>query len=199
MSFAGFFPPAEVLGSSYFDGSAIWDVDIFTAINKCIDKGYDEKDIIVDVILTSAANLKPVEAQNYKSINMLFRYLEVSSFYNSMDGLLRAKFSYKNVDFRYVIAPSGDIPSSLQPLNLDEKNIQKTFSMGVTDAANAIKKGPTATFDDIVHYYSMKKRGDAKIKKHTFGSFQQAKANGEFDKYNIFEDIYMRKYTYKLD
>lgn len=60
MSFAGFFPPAEVLGSSYFDGSAIWDVDIFTAINKCIDKGYDEKDIIVDVILTSAANLKPV-------------------------------------------------------------------------------------------------------------------------------------------
>lgn len=33
LSFAGFFPPADVLGSSYFDGSAVWDIDIFSAIN----------------------------------------------------------------------------------------------------------------------------------------------------------------------
>jgi len=35
MSFAGFFPPAEVLGSYYFDGSAVWDIDIFSAVNRC--------------------------------------------------------------------------------------------------------------------------------------------------------------------
>lgn len=33
MSFAGFFPPADVLGSAFFDGSAVWDIDIFSAIN----------------------------------------------------------------------------------------------------------------------------------------------------------------------
>jgi hypothetical protein len=113
MTFAGFFPPADVLGSSYFEGSAVWDVDIFSAINKCIDQGFSEQDIIVDVILTSAANLKQVTADDYKSVQMLFRYLEISSFYNSMDGLLRAKFAYQNVNFRYVIAPSGNIPSSI--------------------------------------------------------------------------------------
>ena len=47
---------------------------------------------------------------------MLFRYLEISSFYNSMDGLLRAKFAYEGVNFRCVITPSGNIPSSLYPL-----------------------------------------------------------------------------------
>jgi hypothetical protein len=52
---------------------------------------------------------------------MLFRYLEISSFYNSMDGLLRAKFAYKDANFRYVVTPSGSIPSSLYPLNLSEK------------------------------------------------------------------------------
>jgi predicted acylesterase/phospholipase RssA len=116
LSFAGFFPPAEVLGSSYFDGSAVWDIDIFSAINKCTAKGFKNEDIIVDVVLTSAANLKNVSAEDYKSISMLFRYLEISSFYNSMDGLLRAKFAYEGVDFRYVIAPSGSIPSSIRPL-----------------------------------------------------------------------------------
>ena len=116
LSFAGFFPPADVLGSSYFDGSAVWDIDIFSAINKCSAKGFANEDIIVDVVLTSAANLKNVTADNFKSINMLFRYLEISSFYNSMDGLLRAKFAYDGVNFRYVIAPSGNIPSSIRPL-----------------------------------------------------------------------------------
>lgn len=116
MSFAGFFPPAEVFGSYYFDGSAVWDIDIFSAINRCTEKGFKNEDIIVDVIMTSAANLKNVEAENYKSIQMLFRYLEISSFYNSMDGLLRAKFAYEGVNFRCVITPSQNIPSSLYPL-----------------------------------------------------------------------------------
>ena len=52
---------------------------------------------------------------------MLFRYLEISSFYNSMDGLLRAKFAYQDVNFRYIISPTGSIPSSLFPLSMDEK------------------------------------------------------------------------------
>ena len=116
MSFAGFFPPADVLGSQWFDGSAVWDIDIFSSINRCKDLGYKNRDIVVDVIMTSSANLKQVQADDYKSIGMLFRYLEISSFYNSMDGLLRAKFAYKDVDFRYVITPSQSMPSSLYPL-----------------------------------------------------------------------------------
>ena len=115
-SFPGFFPPAEVFDSKYFDGSAVYDIDIFTAINKCLDKGYKETDIVVDVVFTSSANLKEVDAKDYRSIGMLFRYLEISSFYSSMDGLLRAKFSYPKVNFRYAISPSKTLPSSMYPL-----------------------------------------------------------------------------------
>ena len=50
LSFAGFFPPAEVLGSYFFDGSAVWDIDIFSAINRCTEKGFKEQDIVVDMI-----------------------------------------------------------------------------------------------------------------------------------------------------
>ena len=116
LSFAGFFPPADVLGSYYFDGSAVWDIDIFSAVNRCKEKGFQNQDITVDVIMTSSANLKEVNASDYKSIQMLFRYLEISSFYNSMDGLLRAKFAYEGVNWRYAISPTASIPSSLKPL-----------------------------------------------------------------------------------
>jgi len=33
----GFFPPAEVLGTSWFDGSAVWDLDIFSGVNRCVE------------------------------------------------------------------------------------------------------------------------------------------------------------------
>jgi predicted acylesterase/phospholipase RssA len=115
-AFPGFFPPAEAFDSKWFDGSAVYDIDIFKAINKCEDNGYAEENIVIDVVLTSSAELKQVEAEDYKSIGMLFRYLEISSYYSSMDGLLRAKFSYPKANFRYAISPTATLPSSKYPL-----------------------------------------------------------------------------------
>lgn len=198
MSFAGFFPPADVLGSSFFDGSAVWDIDIFSAINRCTDLGFANTDIIVDVILTSSANLKDVQAEDYKSISMLFRYLEISSFYNSMDGLLRAKFAYDGVDFRYVISPSGSIPSSLNPMKMNQKQVEASFAMGLKDAQTVIDQQELgySSLDNMIHYHALKKTGDPSIMNHTMGSFNDAKNNGEFSDYDIMEDPYMRKYTY---
>jgi len=146
--------------------------------------------------MTSAANLKEVQAEDYKSIGMLFRYLEISSFYNSMDGLLRAKFAYQKATFRYVVTPTGSIPSSLYPLNLNEKQVNSAFAMGVKDAQDVINKGPQS-LDDLIHYHALKKTGNTQIAKHTYGSFLEAKNNGEFEAYDIMQDPYMRKYTYK--
>jgi len=58
LSIAGFFPPAELLDGYWFDGSAVWDLDVFSAINNCLEKGTAHEDIIVDVVFTSEADLK---------------------------------------------------------------------------------------------------------------------------------------------
>lgn len=115
---AGIFPPVEYNNTNYFDGSTIWDLDIFSVVNQCQAMGYADKDIVVDTILTSEKTLKVVDASNYKSIQMLFRYLEVSRYYSNMDGLLRAQFAYPDVTFRHTLAPSAEMPSSFYPLNL---------------------------------------------------------------------------------
>ena len=114
-AYAGFFPPVAAMGSEWFDGSTIWDLDIFSAVNKCLET-HDDKDVVVDVLMTSARTLKTVDASDYKSIHMLWRYLEVSRYYSSMDGLLRAQFAYPNITFRNIVSPTADLPSSLYPL-----------------------------------------------------------------------------------
>jgi hypothetical protein len=70
--------------------------------------------------------------------------------------------------------------------------------MGVKDANSAIEIGPAANFDNLVHYHALKKTGDERIMKHTYGSFVEAKAAGEFEDYDIMKDDFMRKYTYKV-
>ena len=69
-SLAGFFPPAESMGTSWFSGSTVWNLDIFSVVNKCLET-VASKDIVVDVILTSEKTLKQVDASNFNTIQVL--------------------------------------------------------------------------------------------------------------------------------
>ena len=69
---------------------------------------------------------------------MLMRYAEISSFYNSMDGLLRAKFAYSKANFRYVITPTGSIGSSITPFAMNEDKIQEVYNLGFSDAQKEV-------------------------------------------------------------
>ena len=51
-AYAGFFPPENAMGSSWFDGSTIWDLDVFSSVNKCLETHAPE-DIVVDILLTN--------------------------------------------------------------------------------------------------------------------------------------------------
>jgi hypothetical protein len=70
--------------------------------------------------------------------------------------------------------------------------------MGVGDANAALEQNCETSIDNLIHYHAMKKSGDERILKHTYGSFLEAKAKGEMGEYDIMEDDLMRKYTYKM-
>ena len=120
-AYAGFFAPEAAMGADWFDGSTIWDLDVFSAVNKCLETHAPE-DIVLDVLLTSTKSLKQVDASNYKSIDMLWRYLHVAHYYSVMDGLLRAQFAYPTINFRHIISPSADLPDTRYPLVSQARN-----------------------------------------------------------------------------
>jgi hypothetical protein len=181
-SYAGFFPPAESMGQTWFDGSVIWDLDIFSAVNKCLET-HEQKDVVVDVLLTSTRVLKQVDASNYNSIQMLIRYLEVARYYGHMDGLLRAQFAYPDVNFRHVVSPSADLASSHLPLYLDQAQVDSDVAIGLQDGI-AAASNPAAqqkATEDTFHFFSLKKKLDPRVKGISFESFQQMKAAGDFE------------------
>ena len=90
-SIPGYFAPVEAFGSTYFDGSAIWDIDVTSVINKCLLKtGGNQEDVIVDVIMVNNDTMPFQNTSDYNAFEMFFRYLAISRYYGIFDGLLRA-------------------------------------------------------------------------------------------------------------
>jgi hypothetical protein len=189
---AGVFPPTEFNNTDYFDGSTIWDLDIFSVVNQCQAMGFADTDIVVDVLLTSAKSLKVVDASDYHSIQMLWRYLEVSRFYSNMDGLLRAQFAYPDVDFRHVVAPSADMPSSFYPLNLEQSEVDQIWDLGVSDGTAAVQSATNTA--DLSQYFMLKKKMDKRLRGGvSFDAFMAMKTEGAFDNdKNLFQDKQMQ-------
>lgn len=187
-SYAGFFPPAESMDGTWFDGSVIWDLDIFSAVNKCLET-HDQKNITVHVLLTSEKTLKVVDASKFNSLEMGIRYLEVSRYYGHMDGLLRAQFAYPNVNF-VVIGPSEPLASAHLPLNLTTEQVQSDIQIGVQDGAAIPTPQDT---ENLFHFFSLKKKLDQRVKGIKYDQFLQMKSEGVFqENYNLLEDQHMR-------
>jgi hypothetical protein len=54
---------------------------------------------------------------------MLLRFLEIYWYYNTMNGLERAKSTHPNVNYRHVIAPSVTLPWNYLPLSLNSTQV----------------------------------------------------------------------------
>jgi hypothetical protein len=111
-----YFEPVKWNGSEYFSGEVVWNLDLFSVVNNCKKAGFPEDHIVVDVLMTTMSKLEHVDTRNFKSWQMIRRYLDISSHYSMMDGLLRAKYGFPHVSFRHVITPQTALPSNWYPM-----------------------------------------------------------------------------------
>eukprot|EP00345_Euplotes_harpa_P009257 CAMPEP_0168338370 /NCGR_PEP_ID=MMETSP0213-20121227/12789_1 /TAXON_ID=151035 /ORGANISM="Euplotes harpa, Strain FSP1.4" /LENGTH=350 /DNA_ID=CAMNT_0008344125 /DNA_START=25 /DNA_END=1077 /DNA_ORIENTATION=+ len=156
-AYPGFFEPiSDIDDKTYYDGATSFSINIGGAINKCKSLGFKESDIVLDIILNSAATIKDKDTSGYTSIPMLIRYLEIRLFYDSMDLLERAKDGFRTVQFRYTIAPTQKLDAGLLPFSFNQKQIQNMYSLGQKDARDAIARGVTVSTEDICDYTNKK-------------------------------------------
>ena len=50
-SLPGIFPPQHLNGNIFFDGGTVYNVNIASAVNQCLDDGFSQEDIIIDVLI----------------------------------------------------------------------------------------------------------------------------------------------------
>ena len=146
-------------GKVYLDGGVAYTLDIASAINHCKAKGFKESQITVDVIKCSGATFRVDDSSEYKTIKMGLRYLEIRNFYSGMDIVIRALASFKDVNFRYIIAPTTKLETGIVPFNFDPVEIEHNIQSGIRDAKAAISLGSGKSFDMLIDYTQKKLDG----------------------------------------
>lgn len=137
--------------------------------------------------MTSGSDLEKVDAAGYTSLEMLYRFIEVHFYYSAMDGLLRAKFAYPKVNFRYVVTPSKSLQWNLTPFAYNKATVDSIFDQGVSDAKKIMDKGEGIHFDDLTQYFALKKKNDSRVEGINFEDFLN-KRDLEMAGYSVLDD-----------
>lgn len=108
--------PIDFKDALWFSGSTIYEIDINSIINSCEDLGYDEEDVIIDVVISGTPVITHVLARAYNAIQNLGRALELMNHYEKLFGVVRAQQGHPEVKFRYIVGPSEQVASKAFPM-----------------------------------------------------------------------------------
>lgn len=86
------------------------------------------------------------------AISNFLRYYNIESYYGGMNDILEFKKTRPNVQYRYLMIPTGKVASGLDMINFNPSNTQPMIELGKKDAANAIKLGEGRAFELLETY-----------------------------------------------
>ncbi len=160
------FPTIRIGDSTYMDGGVLHGLDIASGINRCLDKGFDESQIIVDTILCNQKK-KISKNENFEATTkqVFRRFLEVGAVDNTMREIYNMSIHFPNVNYRYIIRPSQKLPTSSIPLNFVVEDRETMIKMENQDVENVVKAGPSTEYNklfDILKKDNMKVRNGGK-------------------------------------
>ena len=152
-AFPVIFPINQFRGNYYMDGGVKISVDIASGINKCLDMGYIDENIVVDVVLLNSKVLPTQDAKNVHPLGVLVRIMEIYGYDNAMRDFDYIKTVFPKVHFRYVVAPTKALPSGSIPLTFSPNEIEVMIGFGQDDAKEVVQKGPGVHLEALLNIF----------------------------------------------
>jgi predicted patatin/cPLA2 family phospholipase len=152
-AFPVIFPNIEFKNKNYIDGGVKFSVDIAAGIQKCLDKGYNDTSIYVDVVLCNSKILPQKESSNFHPLQVLIRYLEISGYDNAMKDVDMVIDLFDRVNFRYIVAPTQKLPSGSVPLEFSPVQMNNMIELGISDAKKVTEMGEGVNFKKLNGQY----------------------------------------------
>ena len=122
-------------GYAYSDGGCYNMMDVATAVERCFEVTDKQSEIFVDMISCFRHVMEP--EGKIKTLDVFYRAFEISSFAKTQKSLAGAMEAYPDVNFRYYIQPSIEVPWE-HALNFTQELLVSLMNLGTKDAINVI-------------------------------------------------------------
>jgi len=107
------FPHRQYKDYILMDGGTVWNTNIVTAADKCRQLVDDDSQIIMDIVLTGDHEIHE-EMDTGNAINNFLRYYGIHTYYKHFNDVLEFKRSRPDIQYRYLVMPSGKVASGLR-------------------------------------------------------------------------------------
>ena len=118
-----YFQPMKYQDKYVYDGGLIHEIDIETAISRCLEQVSAESDIVLDVISVNDKGREALLSPFVKKVNR-----------NDWPELSKALKKHPDVNFRHLIMPKEKILKNFDNFNFDHENTDKILKQGIKDA-----------------------------------------------------------------
>lgn len=85
------------------DGGTVWNVNIDSAVNYCLDKGYPEDKIILDVLICDGYRSSTRTQTVGKTIHNYMDSHHIRQLYNNLNAVQGELDTYPDINIRYFI------------------------------------------------------------------------------------------------
>ena len=145
-SLPGLFLPTLYEGGVYVDGGTAMGLDAISAVEKCLELVDDESKITMDIMLLDRFAIPEHELDDGDTLKNMVRMHSIKHYYKGLENVITTMLSHPNVNYRYILEPSGDYPKLWNLLNFGPENTWPMQENGMADAKAALEKGPGVGF-----------------------------------------------------
>ena len=145
-SLPGLFIPTEIDGAVYIDGGTAMGLDAISAVEKCLTLVDDQTDVTLDIMLLDRFVRPSSEDEDGNTVENLYRSHEFHSYYKGLENVITTMMTYPNVNYRYILEPSGHYAHLWNLLNFSPNNTWPMQENGMADAKSALAAGEGAYF-----------------------------------------------------
>jgi hypothetical protein len=115
-SIPGVFPHRVYKDGVYMDGGTVWNVNLISAVSKCMELVDSKSKIVVDIV--NCGQLSELGGYNStaNTIGNFNRYRAIKKHYSQFDDVIEFMNTEPNVNFRYLFYPTEPLTSGIHEL-----------------------------------------------------------------------------------
>lgn len=121
-------------------------LDAMSAVEKCLDLVDDESKITMDIMLLDRFAMPESELDDGDTLKNMLRMHSIKHYYKGLENVITTMLAHPNVNYRYILEPSGDYPKLWNLLNFGPENTWPMQENGMADAKAALEAGPGVSF-----------------------------------------------------
>lgn len=147
------FPMTEVNGRKLMDGGTVWNTNMESAVERCMEIVDKEEDIIMDVVICSDGKLGVLNVTG-DTIQNYLRSWDLMMYHRSVRDVREWRLSKPLVNYRYFFIASKPLDSSLELLTFTPEVLIPMIQTGMDDAHTIVTTTkPGESFDQLDDWY----------------------------------------------